>query len=340
MKTTRDTHRRSGSRPTGKHSKPAAADCRTAPTTSDSKPPDAAPSPLSVPLCDFLTHLRVECGLAANTLAAYEDDLRQFFNHLADRSITAPAQISGEHMIDHLRQLRSLDRAGSTVARHLAALRSFGRFLVHFGYTQTDPSEMLERPVTWKRLPQTMHLKHIEKLLAAPDPADRLYLRDIALLELMYATGCRASEIAGISLGDLHPDLQVVKITGKGNKQRIVPVGKPALAAIDKYLHELRPSLLHPDRPTDRLLLTARGTPLDRFVVFQVIRKHARTAGIPRVHPHMLRHTFATHMLGGGADLRVVQELLGHSRITTTQVYTHVDQDRLRAVISRHHPRP
>lgn len=294
---------------------------------------------MSSPLRDFLTHLRVECGLAPNTLAAYEDDLRQLLNHLLARNITSANQITGEHLIEHLRQLRADKKASSTVARHLAALRAFGKFLVHFRHTPTDPSELLERPVTWKRLPETMHLKHVEKLIAAPDPADRLYLRDVALLELMYATGCRASEIANIAVGDLLLDLQILKIIGKGNKQRIVPIGAPALRTVQHYQRELRPSLLRPDRPTDRLFLTARGTPMDRFIVFQTVRKHAKTAGIPRVHPHMFRHSFATHMLGGGADLRVVQELLGHSNIATTQIYTHVDQDRLRAVIRNHHPR-
>ncbi len=294
----------------------------------------------SQPLAEFLTHLRIECGLAANTLAAYESDLQQLFIHAKQHGVTEPSQLTGKHLIEHLRSLRADNRSGATVARHLAALRSFGKFLVHFRYTKTDPSDLLERPAMWKKLPHTMHLKHIEKLLAAPQPSDPLYLRDVAVLETMYATGCRASEISSIAEADLHSDLEVVKITGKGNRQRLVPVGHPALLAIKKYRAELRPKLLKDAKPSDRLFLTERGAPMDRFIIYAMIKKHANFAGMKGIHPHMLRHTFATHLLSGGADLRVVQELLGHSRITTTQIYTHVDQERLRAVVTKHHPRP
>ena len=156
----------------------------------------------------------------------------------------------------------------------------------------------------------------------------------------MYATGCRASEAGTITTQDLHTDLRVVKITGKGNKQRIVPIGTPALDAIQHYQQALRPHLHKPDHPTDALLLTRRGTPLDRFRVWHIVKKHAARAGVPPLHPHTIRHSFATHLLSGGADLRVVQELLGHAKITTTQIYTHVDRDRLKAIVQSHHPRP
>jgi integrase/recombinase XerD len=296
--------------------------------------------PFNQPVREFLAYLRVECGLSANTLAAYGDDLRQLCEFLAGRGVAAPAEVSAPHFIDHLRQLKSDDRAGSTVSRHLATLRAFGKFLVHFKYVEHDPAELLERPHIWKNLPRTMHTRHIQKLLEAPRPEDRLYLRDLAVIETMYATGCRASEIGALTLGDLHFDIEVAKITGKGNRQRLVPVGKPALRAIRKYLDELRPDLVKPEKPTEAIFLTVRGAPMDRFIIYAMIEKHAEAAGLHDVHPHMLRHTFATHLLSGGADLRVVQELLGHTRITTTQIYTHVDQDRLRAVVAKHHPRP
>jgi integrase/recombinase XerD len=258
---------------------------------------------------------------------------------LVERGAASFAALDGRALLDHLRDLRRRDRSGATIARHLATLRAFGKFLVHFGHCKANPAEMLERPATWRKLPHAVHTTHIHKLLAALDPADPMHRRDLALIELMYATGCRASEAAGLTLGDFHPDLEVVKITGKGNRQRLVPVGRPAVAALTRYLAELRPKLLRADRPTDRIFLSAHRRPIDRVGVYHIVKKAAKLAGIRGMHPHVLRHTFATHMLGGGADLRVVQELLGHSRITTTQIYTHVDQSRLKSVIDTFHPR-
>lgn len=293
----------------------------------------------SQPVRDFVSFLRVECGLAANTLLAYQSDLAQLVAFVSDRGITGPAKLDSRALLDHLRKLRNGGMASSSIARHLATLRAFGKFLVHCNYCKINPAEMLERPATWRKLPHAVHTKHIEKLLQGPDPADPVYLRDVAMLELLYATGCRASEIASITLGDFHPDLAIVKITGKGNRQRIVPVGKPAVAALQRYMTDLRPKLLKSDRPTDRLFLSTHHRPMDRIGVYHVVKKAAKLAGIRGLHPHVLRHTFATHMLGGGADLRTVQEMLGHSRVTTTQIYTHVDQGRLKSIIESFHPR-
>jgi integrase/recombinase XerD len=295
---------------------------------------------LSQPVREFLTYLRVECGLSANTLISYESDITRLAQFLLTRSITSFSALTPQLIIDHLKSLRAQRLSGSSIARHLCAIRAFGRFLVHYRYLADDPTELLERPTTWQRVPHAVHLKHIEKLLAAPDPADKLYLRDIALLEFMYATGCRASEVGSVSLPDLHLDLGIVKLTGKGDKQRLVPVGRPAVTAIAAYLRDLRPALLRPDKPTDKLFLTERGRAMDRFIIYATIDKHATRAGLVGVHPHTLRHTFATHLLGGGADLRVVQELLGHANVTTTQIYTHVDQGRLKAIVTKYHPRP
>ena len=292
------------------------------------------------PVREFLAYLRVECGLAANTLESYELDLRKFGAFLAAQGDDDPANLTGKMMIDHLRQLRADGLASSTVARHLATLRSFGRFLTASGLCQNNPAEMLERPAMWKRLPQSMHTKQIDRLLAAPQPCDRLYHRDVAILETMYATGCRASEIGTMTVSDFHHDVGVLKITGKGNRQRIVPIGRPAIEAIRNYLIQQRPALVREDKPTDALFLTQRGSPVDRFIIWSMITKLSRRAGLSGIHPHTLRHTFATHMLSGGADLRVVQELLGHARVTTTQIYTHVDQGRLKSVIQKFHPRP
>ncbi|MBI1372946.1 MAG: site-specific tyrosine recombinase XerD [Phycisphaera sp.] len=293
----------------------------------------------SQPVRDFLAYLRVECGLSANTLASYELDLKRLVASLEARGVTDPASLNTEHLIQHLRDLRSDGMASSSVARHLATFRAFGRFLVFYRYAAKDPAELLERPATWRRLPRTMHSKQIDRLLEAPQPTDPLYLRDRAMVEMMYATGCRASEVGAMDLADFHDDLGVVKITGKGNKQRIVPIGKPAIAAVQDYLRDQRPALVNAEKPCGALFLTQRGTAVDRFVVWHVIKRLARRAGLKDVHPHTVRHTFATHLLGGGADLRVVQELLGHTHVTTTQIYTHVDQGRLKAVINQFHPR-
>ena len=289
----------------------------------------------------FLAYLRVECGLSANTLESYAYDLKRLETFLADKDIRDPARLDGSVLIEHLRGLRRDDLAGSSVSRHLATLRAFGKFLTFSNYCKQDPAELLERPTIWKRLPHGMHTKQIEKLLAAPHlHQEKMHLRDVAVLETMYATGCRASEVGAITLTDYHEPLGVVKLNGKGNRQRIVPIGRPAMRAVRRYLDEQRPGLLREDRPTDGLFLTERGEPMTRFTIFAMIKKHARRAGLRDVHPHTVRHTFATHLLAGGADLRVVQELLGHARVTTTQIYTHVDQSRLRAVIDKCHPRP
>ncbi len=297
-------------------------------------------NPFSQPVRDFLAFLRVECGLAANTLSAYEADLAKLVAHCHRQGIHDSDRLTGLILIDHLKSLREEGMASSSIARHLATLRTFGKFLANNGYAKEDPAQLLERPVTWKKLPHGMHTKQIDRLLEAPLPDEKMYLRDKALLELMYATGCRASEAGDIHLGDLHPDLGVVKVTGKGNRQRLVPIGQPASQAIETYLRDLRPSLHRDNASTDRLFLSERGTPLNRFTIWHIVKKHAARAGLRDVHPHTIRHTFATHMLSGGADLRVVQELLGHAQVTTTQIYTHVDQGRLRSIVKQFHPRP
>ncbi|MHB1157079.1 MAG: tyrosine recombinase [Phycisphaerales bacterium] len=329
--------------------------------------------PFAQPIRQFLTYLRVECGLSPNTLAAYHDDLRQLANHLALSNITDPKQLSYPVLTQHLRNLRAtgsknkpgnskprqsesfpgasaalgsssggstVGLTGKSIARHLSAIRMFCRYLTANGYTPKDASELLETPTVWRTMPQIMHTQHVAALLNAVQPEERYALRDIALIELLYACGIRASEVGSIQLPDLHLDLGVVKVTGKGNRQRIVPIGRPAIHAVQRYLDELRPKLLREDRPATALFLSRRSTALDRFAVWRLIKKYSRLAGVPAVHPHTLRHSFATHLLAGGADLRVVQELLGHAKITTTQIYTHVDRDRLHQIVKQHHPRP
>jgi integrase/recombinase XerD len=241
---------------------------------------------------------------------------------------------------DHLRALDEKGLAVSSIARHVATIRVFARFLFSIDFLKENPAELLSQPSTWKTIPGVLAPEMVLKLLAAPQPEDALYERDVALLELLYAAGLRATEVSDLTLDRLHVNLGVARVMGKGRKERIVPVGQPAIDAVKRYVENLRPRLLKDSRTTDHLLLSRTGQPITRIVVWQIVAKHAKRAGLHDVHPHTLRHSFATHLLAGGADLRVVQELLGHANIRTTQIYTHVDRSRLKEVIKNHHPRP
>jgi integrase/recombinase XerD len=299
----------------------------------------------------FLTYIRVECGLSSNTVEAYGRDLRDLIAALAQSSIFSPDQLTPRDLALHigsLRRERGLN--ASSVTRHLATIRMFCRWLAVERLAPANLTDWLERPSKWQRLPGVMTPANIQKLINAPQPptledirAGRglpLWLRDRAILELMYACGLRASEVGALGLRDPDFHLNVVKVTGKGNKQRLVPFGVPAADTMRGYLADCRPMLLRDDgRDGARLFISRTGRPLERVAIWQIVKRNAELAGISGVHPHLLRHTFATHVLTGGADLRVVQEFLGHANITTTQVYTRVDQPRLKEVHRRFHPR-
>jgi integrase/recombinase XerD len=292
------------------------------------------------PAREFVSYCRIECGFADATLSAYSADLRDLQAWMESKNLRDWSALNLDTIADHLRFLdRERQLSASSIARHVATIRVFGRFLGARGFTPADPAELLTQPSTWQTIPTVLGKEQIKALFAGPQQADALYLRDVALLELLYAGGLRASEIADLTITGLHADLGVVRVIGKGNKERIVPLGRPSLLASQRYLDELRPRLVRPHRATDRLLLSRSGAPITRIVVWQIVVKHAHRAGLRNVHPHTLRHSFATHLLAGGADLRVVQELLGHSNIKTTQVYTHVDAGRLKQVIEKYHPR-
>ncbi len=308
------------------------------------------------PLRDFHSFLRVECGLAPNTLKAYAADVEDLLTRLLALGRRAPASVRARDLTDHLAALKTARRLnGTSVIRHLATIRVFFRFLVSTGAVPSNPADALDRPTRWKKLPGVLTPRQMKTLLEAkPSPATpgrraapdtprsgaELEPRDKAMLELMYACGLRASEVGTITLDDYKPTLGVVLVRGKGNKQRLVPVAAPARSAVETYLHTCRPALARrAGHDRGRLLLSRTGRPLERVAVWQIVRRHAAAAGLPRTHPHMLRHSFATHLLAGGADLRVVQELLGHADIATTQIYTHVDRSRLKDLHRRHHPR-
>ncbi len=292
------------------------------------------------PVRDFIAYCRVECGFAPATLEAYAYDLRDLIVWMVETGVAEWRRLSVQLIAEHLRHLEGRGLETSTIGRHVATIRTFCKFLFSHGLLASNPAELMQQPAAWQRLPNVMAREQVEVLLNAPDPADPLYHRDVAMLELLYASGLRASEVANLERTWLHPSLGIIRVFGKGSKERIVPVGKPALEAVARYEAELRPQLVKPGKPTDRLLLSRTGLPISRVVVWQIIKRHAKRVGLVDVHPHVLRHSFATHLLTGGADLRVVQELLGHSNIRTTQVYTHVDRTHLKAVIARCHPRP
>lgn len=311
------------------------------------RPPPPTLGPLAELRRDFLSFIRVECGLLPNSVAAYTRDLDDLLADLAQDDVADIADITPRRLSRHLAELKSRrGLEGSSVVRHLATLRVLGRWMAATGRTKEDPADPLERPHRWKTIPGVLGPAQVRVLLAAPcaeagEKGPPLWLRDRALLELLYASGLRASEAAGLGTGDLIATLGVVRVTGKGNKQRLVPVGKPAQRALAAYAADCRPLLVRPDgRDRGVLLLSRSGRPLERVAIWQIVTRWARAAGLRDVHPHTLRHSFATHLLAGGADLRVVQEMLGHSSITTTQIYTHVDRSRLRSVVLKHHPRP
>lgn len=296
---------------------------------------------------NFLVYIRIERGMSRATLDGYGRDLRELLTELASRGITSLRTITTQHLIDHLARLKSeRNMEGSSVARHLATIRVFFRWHHANGKIDRNPADALDPPTRWKRLPKCLSVQQVRSLIEAPAPAKDddggppLWLRDRAILEMLYSSGLRATEITTITLRSVDPAIGGVLVTGKGNKQRLVPIGTPARRVLDEYLKECRTKLLQPDgRDKGRVFLSRTGGPLERVALWQIVRKHADAAGLREVHPHMLRHSFATHMLVGGADLRVLQEMLGHADISTTQIYTHVDRSHLKAVHTKFHPR-
>lgn len=298
----------------------------------------------------FQRYLRVEAGLSNATIEAYGRDLRDLFAWLTAKGLKGAAEVMPRHLSDHLAELKSArGMKASSITRHLATTRVFFRWLHARAEIKSNPTEYLDRPTRWKKLPGVLSPVQMKRLLGAPrEPAPSekkprtpgLHLRDLALLELMYASGLRASEAATAGVRDILEQARCLRVTGKGTKTRLVPVGAPAWEALRVYLGDCRRLLLKPDgRDKGRIFLSASGRPLERVAIWKIVKKAAAAAGLHNVHPHTLRHSFATHLLSGGADLRIVQELLGHADISTTQIYTHVDRSALKAVHAKFHPR-
>lgn len=287
----------------------------------------------------FLDHLFIECGLAGATVTAYQYDLREFWAFLEAREIE-PEFISMDDVQQYLIKLKERGLALSSIVRHLSTVKVFLRHLFAEKVLRRDIAFLIESPRRWRTIPDTVRYSQIEALLKAPDPRDEFYLRDRALLELLYATGMRVSELVELDLERINLTLGYVRCIGKGRKERIIPVGRTAIEAVREYLQIQRPRLAA-HHATSALFLSRTGRTLDRTSIWRLVRKYASTAGVAaRVSPHTLRHCFATHLLAGGADLRVLQELLGHADVTTTQIYTHVDEAQLKQVHQKYHPRP
>jgi len=291
--------------------------------------------PLSAPAESFLNFCRVEKGLANHTISSYRLDLQRFSAKLP----VPEREIKAHQLADYIESLYRAKFSPRSIARHVATLRNYYRFLAREGEVSGDPGEFLVSPKQWSTLPKYLNREEIEKLIAAPDGSKPRDLRDRAMLELLYATGLRVSELCGLELSAIERRMGVLKVIGKGNKQRMVPFGEPAGIALDRYLATGRPALLK-GRASKYLFVTARGSAMTRQTFWTLLRNHGHRVGIfRRLTPHVVRHSFATHLVEGGADLRSVQIMLGHADISTTQVYTHVARRRLREVIDQHHPR-
>ena len=287
----------------------------------------------------FQDFLALEQGSSPRTSEAYARDLERLVVFASARGAAGPTDVTSRLLRDFVYFLKDLGLSPASIRRNISAVRTYYRFLLGEGHVVRDPSERLETPRRWRSLPEVLSVDEVTRLLAAPKLEEPLVFRDRALLELAYGAGLRVSEWISIGVRDVLLEEQLVRVFGKGSKERLVPIGRSAVGAVAVYLRELRPRL-EKGAGKGVLLLNARGEPMTRMGAWKILRKHVDAAGITKhVSPHTLRHSFATHLLEGGADLRAVQEMLGHADISTTQIYTHVDREYLRSVHKQYHPR-
>jgi len=291
-------------------------------------------------ITEFLNYLSVERGLADNTLSSYKRDLVRFFEYLKSRHIDSIQKVSRQTINSFMLAEKDRGLSANSISRALACIKSFLKFLLMENKIKEDVTSVIESPKLWKKLPSTLSVSEVDLLLKAPNVRDIIGARDKASLELMYATGMRVSELINLKMNDVNMDMAFVKCLGKGGKERIIPFGRKAKESIVRYLSKARPLFLK-KKVSNFLFLTRLGKFMSRQSFWKTIKKYAHLSGIKKeITPHSLRHSFATHILEGGADLRIVQELLGHSDISTTQIYTHVNKDRLKSIHHKFHPRP
>ena len=293
---------------------------------------------------DYLHFLELEKNAASNTIASYRLEITRYLRFLGHTDVTAPDEITELHASKFLSSLRDTGLSPRSITRAFSAIKGFHKFLIGDGVTENNPMLTIDTPKLARTLPDVLNQDEIELILNQPAPSARdrrnLWLRDKTVLEVLYATGIRVSELLSLKQADVLADEEIIRVFGKGSKERIVPIGKPALQWIDRYKWEVRVLLQSRGRSQDAIFLNARGTPMTRMAIWNIVKVYTRKAGIAKeVHPHTFRHSFATHLLEGGADLRAVQEMLGHSDITTTQIYTHVDREYLKEVHRTFHPR-
>lgn len=288
----------------------------------------------------FLEYLTVELGLSANTRQAYERDLRLFCKALGLKDADRLTGVTREGITGYMSQLKNKGLAAATIARKLAAIKAFYRFMAAEGYMEVNPAEVVEAGTKGIKLPRVLSEDEVERLLKQPDLTAAEGFRDRTMLEVLYATGMRVSELVNLTLERVDLNMKYIIAFGKGSKERIVPLGSVAAGFLQQYLNEVRPKLTHEERKTNIVFLAMGGHELTRQRFWQIIRTYGKEAGITKaLTPHILRHSFATHLLDNGADLRSVQELLGHSDISTTQIYTHLTNKRLRDIYAKAHPR-
>lgn len=289
---------------------------------------------------DYLHYLLIERGLSSNTRKSYQRDLEQYLFFLHKKYITSWQNIDRFTIVAFLQYLQEEGKSSATITRMVTSLRRFHQFLRQERYTDHDPMQHIDSPKTSQKLPDTLNINEVERLIEAPDTKKPLGMRDRAILEVMYATGLRVSELVGLKLNDLHLSMGLLQTTGKGDKERIVPLGDMAISWIEAYLEEARPLLCQKHAEEEHLFVNGHGTSLSRQGIWKNLKTLVLKAGILKnVTPHTLRHSFATHLLENGADLRTVQELLGHADISTTQIYTHITKKRMADVYKQYFPR-
>ncbi|MHB1687118.1 MAG: site-specific tyrosine recombinase XerD [Ignavibacteriaceae bacterium] len=291
-------------------------------------------------LKEYLSFIRLEKNLSENTSASYKSDINSFFRFLEESGVSDPSQVSYKHLSSFFKALDNLGLASSSAARYYSSIKGFFLFLYKNNYIVNNPVEKLSSPKLKKYLPPVLSVNEVDSILSLPKVDDKLGLRDKAVLELLYACGTRVSELINLKSPDLFFSEEVIRVFGKGSKERLIPIGSSAIEWITKYLLQSRPLLEKKMKSENYVFLNSRGTKLSRMGIWKIVEGYSKEAGIKKkIHPHTFRHSFATHLLEGGADLRAVQEMLGHADISTTQIYTHIDREYIKQVHKDFHPR-
>lgn len=291
-------------------------------------------------LKEYLAVLKLERNLSANTLSSYKNDITTFLNFIKEKKLSDWSQVDAQVLVEFFKLLKESGLTSTSAARYHSSVKGFFSYLHQNNYIKTNPAVKINPPRLSRKLPSVLTFNEIDKILEAPDTSDKLGLRDKAILEVLYACGLRVSELISLKISDLYLNDDVIRVFGKGSKERLVPIGRSAVKWIEKYLTQSRPLLEKKLKSENFVFLNTRGTKISRMGIWKMIDFYSKQAGIKKeVHPHTFRHSFATHLIEGGADLRAVQEMLGHSDISTTQIYTHIDRDYIKQMHKDFHPR-